>query len=159
MKIGVISDTHMQSPSADLIRVNNLYFTDVDLILHAGDLVSLEVLKAFARKEVIAVRGNMDLPDAARKLATKEIVEVNGFRIGLIHGWGSPHGLETKIRKEFERVNAIVYGHTHKSVSHTSEDILFFNPGAFKPASISLGDKTVGIITIDSSITGEIISV
>jgi hypothetical protein len=159
MKIGVISDTHMQSPSAELIEVSNIHFRDVDLILHAGDLVALEVLKAFSGKKVIAVRGNMDLPDVARKLTIKEVVEVGGCRIGLIHGWGSPRGLEEKIRKEFDRVSAIVYGHTHRAANQVYEGVLFFNPGAFKTDRSFHGNRSVGILTIDRTITGEIVAV
>ena len=44
MKIGVISDTHIPE-SADRIP-DSVYehFKDVDLILHAGDLLELKVL-------------------------------------------------------------------------------------------------------------------
>jgi hypothetical protein len=157
MKIGVISDTHLHSPSADLIETNIACFGEVDLIFHAGDLVTLDVLKAFADKKVIAVRGNMDLPDVTRKLNIKEVVELGGFRIGLVHGWGSPRGLEERIRKEFDRVDAIVYGHSHQAANHVYEGILFFNPGAFKTGYHD--ERSVGILTIDQTITGEIIAV
>ena len=48
MKIGVISDTHLSDP-------NECLFADADVILHAGDLISLEVLKVFFNKKVISV--------------------------------------------------------------------------------------------------------
>ena len=60
MKIGVISDTHLNGPNPSLERAIEKYFKDVDLILHAGDLTSMEVLHAFKGKKVIAVAGNND---------------------------------------------------------------------------------------------------
>ncbi|MCK4722343.1 MAG: metallophosphoesterase family protein, partial [Dehalococcoidia bacterium] len=60
MRIGVISDTHMRSreeiPPAMIRALSN-----VDLIIHAGDIATLEVLEELRRLgEVKAVRGNMD---------------------------------------------------------------------------------------------------
>jgi putative phosphoesterase len=157
MKIGVLSDTHLHSPSSDLIEVSTFWFKEVDFILHAGDLVTLDVLKAFGDKKVVAVRGNMDLPEVTRKFNLKEVVELGGFRIGLIHGWGAPRGLEEKIRKEFDKVDAIVYGHTHQAANHVREGVLFFNPGAFKTSYH--GERSIGILTIGQTVSGEIIPV
>jgi len=44
MKIGVISDTHLKGVNAQLIRLYQDYFSDVDMIIHAGDIVSIEVV-------------------------------------------------------------------------------------------------------------------
>lgn len=41
MKIGVISDTHLSRGNDLLEKTIKRYFEDADLILHAGDLVSL----------------------------------------------------------------------------------------------------------------------
>jgi putative phosphoesterase len=158
MKIGVISDTHLKKPSPELLRLAGTVFKDVDMILHAGDIVSLQVLKVFQGKQVVAVRGNMDLPDSKDILNDLEIVEVNNFRIGLVHGWDSPAGLEQRIRKKFDRVDAIVYGHSHNPANHVVDGVLFFNPGSFKSDWRSK-DMTVGILTLDETITGEIIVV
>jgi uncharacterized protein len=158
MKIGVISDTHLREPSPELMRLTGTVFKDVDMILHAGDIVSLQVLRAFQGKKVVAVRGNMDLPDSQGILNDLEIVEVDNFRIGLTHGWASPAGLEQKIRKKFDRVDVIVYGHSHIPANHVVDGILFFNPGSFKSDWRSK-EMTVGILTLGDKITGEIIVV
>ena len=57
VKIGVISDTHLSGFDAGLARVIAHHFKDVDLILHAGDLVDLRVLDIFAGIEVKVVSG------------------------------------------------------------------------------------------------------
>ena len=60
MRIGVISDTHLPGYDKKLKTIVERYFRDVDLILHAGDLVDLGVLEVFGNRPVKAVCGNMD---------------------------------------------------------------------------------------------------
>ena len=158
MKVGVISDTHLYDPSDELHRVIETIFHDVGTILHAGDIVSLKVLQSFRDKEVIAVRGNMDLPDSKGVLKEKEVIEIARFRIGLIHGWGAPVGLENKIRGRFGKVDAIVYGHTHRPANHTKDGVFFFNPGSFSSGRMG-SPGSVGILHLDKEITGEIVTV
>lgn len=93
MKIGVISDTHVRRATRDLPLDLLLRLDRVDLILHAGDLTRLDVLERLARiAPVRAVYGNCDGPDVYLALPRRLIVEVAGFRIGLIHGNGGTGG-------------------------------------------------------------------
>ncbi|MBW1893990.1 MAG: metallophosphoesterase family protein [Deltaproteobacteria bacterium] len=159
MKIGVISDTHMSQPFDSLNRLMESVFADVSMVLHAGDLTSLDILEVFSGKKVISVRGNMDYYDVSQNLPDKRVIEVEGYRIGLTHGWGARNGVEDRIKEVFQNVQAIVYGHTHTPANHINDGILFFNPGAF-PGTISAGQKrSVGLLTIDNGIKGTIISV
>jgi putative phosphoesterase len=157
MKIGVISDTHLKGPSRSLQKIAGEYFRDVDLILHAGDLTSLKVLEAFNGKPVIAVAGNNDPPEVKKKLRVKEVISVNPFKIGLTHGWGFPVRLERKLTPFFEEVDCIVFGHTHCSVNHHANGILYFNPGSFSGGILSLWRRSIGLLTIDREIRGHII--
>ncbi len=159
MKIGVISDTHLSKPSKELCQLTEGVFADVSMVFHAGDLTRFAVLEAFSEKEVVAVCGNMDQYDVTERLPTKEIVKVDGYRIGLIHGWGSPRGIEDRIINSFEDVHAIVYGHTHKPANHIKNGILMFNPGAFSGTFLTGRNRTVGVLTIDNGITGTIINI
>jgi putative phosphoesterase len=158
MKIGVISDTHLSKPTEALCSLTDGIFADVAMILHAGDLTSIEILDAFSGKEVVAVCGNMDRYDVAQKLPTKEIVHVDGYRIGLIHGWGSRGGVEDKIVDDFQDVDAIVYGHTHKAANHVKNGVLMFNPGAFSGSLLFGRTRSVGLLTIEDGIRGKIIN-
>ncbi len=157
MKIGVISDTHLSEPNERLYRLADHVFADAAVILHAGDLINLEVLKVFSNKKVISVRGNMDLHEVAAKLPDNDILAIGRFRIGLIHGWGSPWGIEERIKGCFTNVDAIVYGHTHKPSNHVRDGILFFNPGAFSGTFIMGRNCSVGILTVSDTIEGTII--
>jgi hypothetical protein len=161
IKIGVLSDTHIQDPGRGLTFLQDLLdgcFREVDVILHAGDIVNPEVLLAFAGRTVHAVRGNMDPP--VRGIPIRKVVEAEGFRIGLIHGWGSPDKLEERILREFqgERLDCLVYGHSHQPVCHHRDGILFFNPGS--PTDRRRAPyHTVGILQVSDRIEGRIIRV
>jgi len=152
VRIGVLSDTHLQRTSPELSRlVVDGPFADVDMIFHAGDIVRMDVLDALAPKEVMAVRGNMDDGGVAARLPEKRVIQVEGFSIALVHGWGSRVGLEQRIRETFTGVDAICYGHSHATANHVVAGVLLFNPGSFY-------NQTVGILTVDQSIRGEIIN-
>jgi uncharacterized protein len=157
MKIGVISDTHMSRPTEALLSLVDGIFSDVSMILHAGDLTAISVLDAFAGKDVVAVCGNMDRGDVTQALPVKKIINVRGNRIGLIHGWGSPKGVEARIRGEFQDVEAIVYGHTHKASNTIKDGVLMFNPGAFSGTLLFKRHRSVGLLTVDDGIRGEIV--
>ncbi len=157
MKIGVISDTHLSEPSKELYGLMEGVFADVSTILHAGDLTNIEILEAFTGKEIIAVCGNMDRNNVTARLLIKEIVKVDGYRIGLIHGWGSSTGIEDKIMEKFNGVHAIVYGHTHKPANHIKNGVLMFNPGAFAGTFLFGRKPSVGILSIDNGIRGDIV--
>jgi uncharacterized protein len=158
VKIGVISDTHLENYDEKLKESIDEHFKDADIILHAGDIVDLKVLKVFEGKEIKAVCGNMDNNSVREMFPEHLLFEVNGFRFLLIHGWGSPWGLEDKISAGFKNVDCIVYGHTHKPANHRKDDILFFNPGSAVDRFFNTS-KTIGILEIDKGISGRIIKI
>jgi len=156
VKIGVISDTHLTGYDARLKRLADSHFRDVDFILHAGDLVDISVLDAFEGKEVKAVFGNMDPLSVRTVLPDRLILEIGGYRIGLMHGWGMPYNLEQKLFKELGHVDCLVYGHSHKPASKIKNGILFFNPGSAIDKRFTVFN-TVGILEIGDRIEGKII--
>lgn len=150
--IGVVSDTHLKSKD---VRFNNLveeFFSHCDLIIHAGDLVSDEIFSDITIP-FIAVRGNMDFES---KFPLKRELNFNGVSVGVIHGYSSPFGIEKRIKREFENVDCIVYGHTHKAHIEMIDGVLFFNPGSpFR--SIWTSKQTVGYLYVENgNIRGEI---
>ena len=157
MKIGVISDTHLREPTPALHKLQHTVFADVSMILHAGDLTELAVLEAFSDKEVVAVHGNMCSSAVRDELPAEKVIEVGGFRIGLIHGWGNPFGVSKKVEGIFDSVDVIVYGHTHRSDNKVRDGVLYFNPGAFHGGFPFFGKGSVGILTLEDKISGRII--
>ncbi len=152
MRIAVLADTHADNLECLPKKVVAALST-VDLIIHAGDFTHIQLLKELKQlREVKAVHGNMDSRQLKSVLPIKEIVETNDKRIGITHGSGAPWGIEERVRKVFEldRIDIIVYGHSHRSQNKVINDILFFNPG--KAAD------SFGIIMIDGEAKAEIIS-
>ncbi len=131
MRIAVLSDTHIPVTADDLPKAVYDGIKGVDLILHAGDLVELEVVdRLSAIAPVKAVCGNMDNASACSKLPKKEIIKVGSVTIGLIHGWGASVDLPERLSKEFSGVDAIIFGHSHNPLNEKRNGILFFNPGS-----------------------------
>jgi putative phosphoesterase len=159
MKIGVISDTHLDSPTPLLKIVADKYFKYVDMVFHAGDIHAPEVLEAFKGKKCYVVAGNRDQTNIKEKFPATELIEVKGFRLGLTHGWGFPFGLEKRAASLFEDIDCLVFGHSHWPVNHYRDGILFFNPGAFTGGIFSLWRKTVGILNVGKDIRGEILRI
>jgi putative phosphoesterase len=158
MKIGIISDTHLRELHPEFKRTIELHFKDVEKIFHAGDFVEWSVAEYLSSlKELIAVCGNMDSQDIRKAFPQKRMIEIKGFKIGLIHGGGSPYGIESRIRDEFDEVDAIVYGHTHTPVYHQVKNIYFFNPGCGTRSFIQR--PTLGILHLGEKIEGEIIKI
>jgi len=152
MRIAVLADTHVNLLEHLPKKIIDAIST-VDLIIHAGDFTDVQVLKELKRlREVKAVHGNMDSMELKTMLPIKEIVEIGNKRIGITHGSGSPWGIEERVREMFEsdRIDVIVYGHSHKSQNEVINDILLFNPGK--------ATNSFGILTIGGEVKGEIIN-
>ena len=131
MKVGVISDTHVPAAHASLPPEVFTIFKDVDLILHAGDIVELSVLEELrAIAPVEAVAGNMDGGDVHKALPEKKVLQLGKHRVGLIHGKFRIDIQREMIRKEFSDVDLIVYGHSHAPFWGRVDDMLFLNPGS-----------------------------
>lgn len=148
-RIGVVADTHCPE---FLDRLPDRLFEvlrGVDLIVHAGDVNSKETLEALETiAPVEAVRGDHDRTLAGLH-ATREL-SVEGRRIVIVHGNRSrwleepqtlawtlslgryrPHrDLPRALRHRFGKVDAIVFGHTHRPHTETLDGTLLFNPGA-----------------------------
>jgi uncharacterized protein len=158
LKIGVLSDTHLNKINIELQRIKVQYLSDMDYILHAGDIGSVEVADYLNEGNFFGVHGNMDPYSVKELLPEKTVLEFGPYRIGLIHGWGAKAGLEERILNEFQDVHAIVYGHSHTPANHVKDGILFFNPGTAMGYRVS-GPHTLGILEIDEGITGRIIEI
>ncbi len=131
MKVGVISDTHIPATAPFLPPAVFEIFKNVDLILHAGDIVDLSVLDELrAMAPVEAVAGNMDDASGPHGLPAKKLLTLGAFRVGLIHGKWRLDIQKEMIRKEFGRVDLIVYGHSHAPFWGRVDGTLFLNPGS-----------------------------
>ncbi len=167
IKVGVISDTHLTSVEDGFERFVEKYFSDVDVIVHAGDFVDFSVAEFFSNWalsretkviDFFGVSGNMDMGPFADTLPRKRVLDLGGKRIGVIHGWGAPNGLKERVMDEFNGVDCIIFGHTHSPLNMMVGDLLLFNPGTPTDKRFSK-DNTIGYLTIEDEISGEIVRI
>jgi putative phosphoesterase len=153
--LGVVSDTHLYRSPLPAQVLETL--EGADLILHAGDILEMAVLEELeAIAPVTAVAGNMDHGDVTEILPKKRVLEIAGRRIGLIHGSGPPAQMTSRLRGEFEDVDAIVFGHTHQAYNRIEGGIYFLNPGSptdrmFAPY------RSLGFLEVGDELKGRIV--
>jgi hypothetical protein len=127
-RIGVVSDTHgLLRPQAVAL------LQGCDLILHGGDIGTIEVLAGLKQiAPVVAVRGNVDHGETA-KLPAFEAVEFAGHSFYLLHNLAALD-LEPKVAG----FSAVIYGHTHQPHVMQRHGVWYFNPGSIGPRRFSL---------------------
>jgi putative phosphoesterase len=162
MKIGVIADTHIPERAEEIPQQILDAFKGVDMIIHAGDFVNLSVLDKLRTvcKNISAVWGNMDSYEIREKLPEKEIVKIGNFKVGIVHGYGPPNKLVelvTEIFKE-EKIDLIIFGHSHSALNEKKGDILYFNPGSPTDKIFALYNS-YGIIEINDKIKARIVRI
>jgi putative phosphoesterase len=148
MRLGVVSDTH------GLLRPEVFdAFAEVDHILHAGDIGSLELLAELeALAPVTAVYGNTDGFELRNRVPRVAQVELDGFDIVVTHGdqFGSP--TPEKLNAAFPEAQILVYGHTHRPLL-TIVDVVVtvMNPGSAGPRRFKI-PPSVGILELEAGI-------
>ena len=162
MRIIVISDTHIPERAKGLPEKLLEAFKQADMIIHAGDFADLSILEEIRGtcKTVKAVAGNMDHDEVKECLPEKEIIEVGKFRIGVMHGWGAPANLLQLLEESFknDKVDLVIFGHSHKAFNEKRGNTLYFNPGS-PTDQIFSPFNSYGIIEINDKIEARIIKI
>jgi putative phosphoesterase len=131
--VAVISDTHLPRGNRALPAACVERLRSADLILHAGDLVTADVLADLRAlgPPVQAVHGNVDDEQVRRLLPSARMVDAGGARIAMTHDAGPAGGRLQRLRARFADANAVVFGHSHIPL-HERDDSGFqiFNPGS-----------------------------
>jgi uncharacterized protein len=133
IRILILSDTHMPKKSKELPEVLLNEMNGCDLIIHAGDWQSIELyheLKEYAPVE--GVYGNTDNDELRTILKEKILLEIKGYKIGVVHGHGKGKTTEKRSIEAFENgeVDAIIFGHSHIPVKKIHNGVILFNPGS-----------------------------
>ena len=133
MLLAIISDTHMprgdrRLPDACLERLSA-----ADAIIHAGDLLTLEVLAQLQAlgPPVTAVHGNVD--DEATRAALPETARLRfgGATIAVVHDAGPRQGRAARMARRFPGADVVVFGHSHLPLIQTDDALpTLVNPGS-----------------------------
>lgn len=133
MKVVVLSDTHAPRRWHGCPPAVAEHLRGADLILHAGDVCTADVLDELAQfAEVRAVLGNNDGPDVAAWGAPETLeFELAGLRVAMIHDSGRTADRAARMRSRFPEAHLVVFGHSHIPLDETGPGGLrIFNPGS-----------------------------
>ncbi len=135
---GVISDTH-----GKLSAGARSVLSRADLILHAGDVDTPDVLTALeSLAPVTLVRGNMDYGRWAANLPVTDMFELGGLGFYMLHNL---HALD--LDPSAAGVKVVISGHTHQAAAVESDDVMFLNPGS-STAPRHGSEASVALLTI-----------
>ena len=132
MLVAVISDTHLPRAGRRLPEECLERMRRADLIVHAGDLVDLSVLRDLEQLgEVAAVHGNVDTAAVRAALPERRLLETGGARIGVVHDAGPSRGRLARLASWFPEADAVIFGHSHIPLHERGHrGFQIFNPGS-----------------------------
>jgi putative phosphoesterase len=163
MRVGVVSDTHDRTARVQA-ALAMLRQRGVALVLHCGDIESVETVRLFADFPTHFVLGNWDgdwisgvncgraprAPDGRKRDASRLRLAIEEIGGTLHEPWGEleleghqiawVHGNDRTLLRELERSGCydyLFYGHTHVAERHLTGRTLVVNPGAmFKAQAV-----------------------
>ena len=145
MRIGLIADTHLPSTIREPWPEVAVAFQGVDLILHAGDIVTprvLDWLEAIA--PVLAALGNNDFDLDDPRVKPTHSLDVEGWRIGMLHDITSGLRFDSPL-------DVLVSGHTHYERLSMHDGVVYANPGSpTLPHHLSTRLGTVGLLEVEA---------
>lgn len=139
----VLSDTHGCDSHRLEGRTRKAVMT-ADLVVHAGDFVTEQVLNAFLDVgDLRAVYGNNDEATVCERLPAERTVEWAGRRIAMVHGHEHARTALSLLARQ-EDADLVVVGHSHRPKIDAVGDIPVLNPGShaaprrYRPAHAEL---------------------
>ena len=132
MLIATISDTHLPRGKRRLPDDCVERLKQADLILHAGDISTADVLADIEQlgPPVKAVYGNVDDAELRTRLPERLELDADGARIAMVHDAGPAKGRLNRLRKRFPDARAVVFGHSHIPLHEEADGFQIFNPGS-----------------------------
>lgn len=158
MRLIVLSDTHSEILPRPLLED----IKKSDLIIHVGDFCDMDIYKGLkALKDIRSVYGNMDGLELRAIMPRKAVFACGKVIIGLVHGEGSPEMVLDRVREAFkgDRVNAVVFGHSHQPCNEVINGVLYFNPGS-PTDTIRAAYRSYGILEVaGDTVKGRIVKI
>jgi hypothetical protein len=138
MKVGIVSDSH-DNLSAIEKALDILRFENVDLMIHAGDIISPFAAKIFLELncpmyftfgnndgDKIMLEKVLSYDRRCRVVWPRSTIEVGAFKIALLHG--EDEEMVESLASD-GRFRLVAYGHWHKVVNRQIGGCLIVNPG------------------------------
>lgn len=152
----VLSDTHLgPGRGGELLDILGDRLERADLVVHAGDIVSRDVVECLARHApVTAVKGNND---TELELPSTAVIRVGACLVGVVHDSGAATGRAGRLTRMFPEADVVVFGHSHLPwnliVDAGGRQQHHFNPGS-PTQRRRAPTRSIGWIDIDADDIG-----
>lgn len=132
MRLLLIADTHLPRRARDLPAPVWEAVDAADLVVHAGDWVTPDLLDAVGeRTPVLACWGNNDGPELRARLPEVARAVLDGVRVAVVHETGDSKGREARCSTRFPDTDLLVFGHSHIPWdTTTATGLRLLNPGS-----------------------------
>jgi putative phosphoesterase len=133
LRLVLISDTHVPKRARALPDQVWAAVDNADVVFHAGDWVTAELLDEFERRSrrLLGVYGNNDGAELRRRLPETASITLEGLRISMVHETGPAKRREERCEALFPDSDVLVFGHSHIPWDTTSAGGLrLLNPGS-----------------------------
>jgi putative phosphoesterase len=133
VRLLLISDTHLPVRAKDLPAPVWEAVDAADVVVHAGDWMSADLLDALTARarRLVGVFGNNDGPELRARLPEVARVELDGVRLAVVHETGPAAGREKRCAAAYPDVDVLVFGHSHIPWDTTaSNGLRLLNPGS-----------------------------
>ena len=129
----LIADTHIPNRARDLPAPVWDAVAQADVVIHAGDWVSpdlLDKLEARANR-LVACWGNNDGEELRSRLPERADITLDGVRFTVVHETGGASGRDARMAKLYPDTDVLVFGHSHIPWDSTAASGLrLLNPGS-----------------------------
>lgn len=132
-RLVLLADTHLPLRAKDLPQEVWDAVESADLVVHAGDWVSGDLLDELQdrSKTLLACWGNNDGPALRTRLPEIARATVEEVRIAVVHETGTAKGRDARMEQAFPETDLLVFGHSHIPWDSTAPGGLrLLNPGS-----------------------------
>lgn len=138
MRLVITADTHVPRRARDLPAPLWDAVEAADVVVHAGDWVSPDLLDVLGRRSarLLACYGNNDGEQLRARLPEVARAELDGLRVAVVHETGPRTGREARCEARFgpassEPADVLVFGHSHIPWDTTTgSGLRLLNPGS-----------------------------
>ncbi|ORW95398.1 phosphodiesterase [Mycobacterium sp. IEC1808] len=133
MRLLLIADTHVPRRARDLPARVWDEVAAADVVVHAGDWVSTDLLDALEARaaRLVGCWGNNDGPALRARLPERADATLDGLRLTVVHETGAASGRDARMSRLYPDRDVLVFGHSHipwDTTTHTGLRLL--NPGS-----------------------------
>lgn len=133
VRLLLVADTHVPKRARDLPAVVWAAVDSADVVLHAGDWISLSLLDQLAARSrrLIACWGNNDGDELRARLPERADATLEGLRFTVVHETGAAAGRDERMAREYPDTDVLVFGHSHIPWdARASTGLRLLNPGS-----------------------------